>query len=164
MKYLILSLAATIICVSCIVAQQEPDVPANWTKINVCHFSFFAPPDMKDLATRGVDSCVARFANQDITVYLDYGQYGGPHRQGNSDLEFKEQSLSIDGKKAQLVTYIDASHSNSGLYYNASLYVIVKESELDGRPKPISLMMSIRGERQKDRETALTIFRTIRFQ
>ena len=145
-------------------AQQQNDVPDGWTKITVCRLSFFAPPDMKDIGTKGIDSCVAQFANNDITLYLDYGLYGSPPRQGNSDLEFKKQSVSIDGKNAQLATYIDASHSNSGLKYNAGIYVVVKESKLEGFPKTISLMMSVRGERQKDQQTAQRIFRTIRFE
>src|SRR2546423_10555437 len=101
MKYLILGAAMIIVFVSPILAQQKAEVPDAWTKINVCRLSFSAPPDMKDLGTKGLDSCVAQFANKDITVYLDYGQYGGPPRQGNSDLEFKVQFASIDGKKAQ---------------------------------------------------------------
>jgi hypothetical protein len=138
--------------------------PEGWAKLNICHISFLAPSDMKDLGAKGLDSCVAQFANNDITLYLDYGWYGSPPRQGNSDLEFKEESVSIDGKNAQLVTYVDSSHSNSGLKYNAGIYVIVKESKLDGFPKIISLMMSVRGERRKDQETAQRIFRSICFE
>lgn len=166
MKYLILSAIVMTISgfVSITHAQPQNDVPDGWTKITVCRLSFFTPPDMKDLGTKGVDSCVARFANNDITLYLDYGRYGGPPRQGNSDLEFKEQFVSIDGRNAQLVTYVDASHSNSGLKYNAGIYVVVKEPEIESFPKTISLMMSVLVERRKDQETAQRIFRTIRFE
>src|SRR5882762_9094013 len=74
MKYLILVVAA--VSTAFALAPQKTGAPEGWTKINVCHISFFAPPDMKDLGTKGLDSCVAQFANKDITVYLDYGQYG----------------------------------------------------------------------------------------
>ncbi len=131
--------------------------PEGWAKINICHISFFAPSDMKDLGAKGADSCVAQFANNDIRLYLDYGRHISASSRRNS-LEFKEQSISIDGKTAQLVTYIDDTHGNSGLKYDASLYVVVKESESEG------LMMWVEGERKKDQEIAQRIFRTIRFE
>lgn len=137
--------------------------PEGWIKIDSCHISFFAPSDMKALGTKGADSCVAQFANNDIRLYLDYGRFGSPPSQRNS-IEFKEQSIPIDGKTAQLVTYIDDTHGNSGLKYDASLYVVVKESESAGLPKTISLMMWVEGERIKDQDTAQRIFRTIRFE
>ena len=164
MKTLIVIAAILTAGVSVTHAQQKPEVPDGWTKIDICHVIFYAPPDMKDLGMRGIDSCVAQFANKDITLYLDYGWYGAPFNRDNSVRDFNEQTLTIGGKTAQVITYVDASHSNSGLNYNASLYTVVKETEFDGRARPVSLMMSTIGERQKDRETALTIFRTIHLQ
>ena len=165
MKYPILS--AVVITISGFVslahAQPQNAVPDGWTKISVCHLSFFAPPDMKDLDMRGADSCVAQYANNDIALYLDYGRYGSPPQRINSYLEFKEQSVVIDGKNAQLATFVDASHSNSGLKYLTGMYVVVKESDGDVWPKTISLMMSVRGNSQKDQEIAQRIFRTIHF-
>jgi hypothetical protein len=119
---------------------------------------------MKDGGVGGVDSCVALFANKDITLYLDYGRYGSPTRRDHLDPEFKEESISIDGKNAQLVTCVDASHSNSGRKYKAFIYVVVKESKHEGFPKIISLMMSVLGQGQRDQETGKRIFRTIRFE
>jgi hypothetical protein len=165
MKHPILSVIVLTISglVSTTHAQQADGVPDGWTKISVCRLSFFAPPDMKDLGMRGIDSCLLQYANKDITVYLDYGRYGSPPRQSNSYLEYKEQSLLIDGKNAQLATFVDAGRSNSGGKYIACMYVVVKESESDVLPKIISLMMSVRGESQKDQEIAQRIFRTIHF-
>ena len=165
MKYPIVSAILITICglVFIAVAQQQSGVPDGWTKISVCHLSFFAPPDMKDLGAKGIDSCVAEYANNDITVSLDYGRYGSPPRRSNSYLEFKEQSVLIDGKNAQLATFVDASHKNSGLKYATWMYVVVKESETDELPKTISLMMWVRSESQKAQEIAQRILRTIHF-
>jgi hypothetical protein len=144
--------------------QNKSNVPDGWKQIAICRLRFFAPGDIKDLGDMGADTCRGRFANNDIAISLVYGRYLAPAVQGNSDLEFKEELTSIDGRNARVFTYIDASHSNTGLYYNASLYVDVEESEAQGLPKQISLVMFVRGERKKDQETALTIFRTIRFK
>ncbi len=144
--------------------QQQSNVPDGWVKINICNLSFFAPPDMKDSGTKGADSCVAQFANNDIKLYLDYGRYGGEDTQSRLNRGSKEQSISIDGKKGHLLTYIDDSHGNSGRKYDASLCVVVRESESEGFPKTISLMMWVQGESEKDQEIAQRIFRTIRFE
>ena len=166
MKYLSFSAALMIVygVLSCTYAQQRLEVPDGWVKINVCQISFFAPSDMKDLGTKGADSCVAQFANNDITLYLDYGPYGGPPTEGSLNRGSTEQLISIDGKDAKLLTYIDDTHGNSGRKYDASLYVLVKEPESKDLPKGISLMMWVQGQREKDQEIAQRIFRTIRFE
>lgn len=163
MKYL--RVAMIIICgvISFTHAQQKDDVPDGWVKINICRLSFFAPADMKDLGTKGVDSCVAQFANKQMTLYLDYGRYGSPNTQSSLNRGSKEQSVSIDGKKGHLITYIDDRQGNSGRKYDASLYVVVRESESEAFPNTISLMMWVQGETEKDQEIAQRIFRTIRF-
>lgn len=166
MKLLMLSAAAVIICgvISFTHAPRLSNGPDGWVKINICRLSFFAPPDMKDLGTKGADSCVAQFANNQITLYLDYGRYGSPNTQSSLNRGSKEQSISIDGKKGHLITYIDDSHGNSGRKYDASLYVVVRESETEGFPKTISLMMWVQGDSEKNQEIAQRIFRTIRFE
>jgi hypothetical protein len=164
MRFLVLTVTATLVCVSFVCAQQKPDVPDSWKQINICRISFFAPADLKDLGAMGVDTCMGLFGNNDVTVSIAYGRYIGPAVARNSDLEFKEQTISIDGRNARLYTYIDASHSNSGLYYNAALYVAVEEDPVEGLPKQISLFMQVRGERKKDQDTARAVLRSVRFQ
>jgi hypothetical protein len=147
------------------VAQEKPDAPDRWTKINICHIHFYAPPDIKKTGVTGIDSCVAQFANSDITLYLDYGIYGGPDSPHGSELEWKQESVSVAGKDAQLTTFVDARHSNSGLKYVAGVYVVVTpvESGRERDSRPTTLMMSVISDRRKDRDAALAIFRTIRF-
>jgi len=163
MKRLVLTVGAIVPCALFLLAQQKPDVPDGWTRINICHISFYAPPDIRNKGIKGVDSCVAQFANNDITLYLDYGLYGGRASARDSELEWKQESLLVGGKDAQLTTFVDASHSNSGLKYLAALYVVVEPGgERDRRPT--TLMMSVISDRRKDRDAALAIFRTIRFE
>jgi len=164
MKHLLLFLIATVACVSFSLAQEKPDVPDGWTRVNICHISFYAPPDIKKSDMNGVDSCVAQFANNDITLYLDYGVYGGPATARGGELEWKQESLSVGGKEAQLTTFVDSTHSNSGLKYIAALYVVVKPVAPERGWGPTTLMMSVNSDRRKARDAAVAIFRTIRFE
>jgi hypothetical protein len=135
--------------------------PADWSHIKACGISFLAPVDLADTGKMGIDSCIKQFKNKDIVIYIDYGWFGRPFV--NEDRDSGQQSFTIDGRTAQVVTYIDASHGNTGLDYNAFLYALVNEADR-GRPNTNSLMMSVIGQRPKDQDTALAIFRTIRFQ
>jgi hypothetical protein len=166
MKRLVLTVGAIIACVSFSLAQEKSDVPDGWIRINICRISFFAPPDLKNKDMKGADSCVAQFANNDIALYIDYGLYGGPATVRGGELEWKQETLSIGGKDAQLTTFVDATHNNSGLKYLASLYVVVKPVEpgRERESRPTTLMMSVISDRRKDRDAALATFRTIRFE
>jgi hypothetical protein len=165
MKRLFLTVGAIICCVSFLFAQDKSDVPKGWAKINICHISFYAPPDLKDSGTNGMDSCAKQFANNEIVLYLDYGIYGGPATARGSELEWKQESRSVGGKEAQLTTFVEATRSNSGLKYIAALYIVVKPVK-PGREWewPTTLEMSVTSDRRKDRDAALAIFRTIRFE
>lgn len=165
MKCLLLVFIAIVACVSFSLAQEKPDVPDGWTRINICHISFYAPPDIKKSDMNGIDSCVAQYASNDIVLYLYYGIHGGPATARGSELEWKQESFSAGGKEAQLTTFVDASHSNSGLKYIAALYVVVKPVApgRERESRPTTLMMSVTSDRRKDRDAAVAIFRTIRF-
>ena len=166
MKGLVLTVGAIIACASFLLAQEKSDVPEGWTKINICHITLDAPPDLKNTGVKGIDSCVAQFANNDITLYLDYGIYGGLATARGSELEWKQETLTVGGKDAQLTTFVDATHSNSGLKYIASLHVVVKPVEpgRERESRPTTLMISVISDRRKDRDAAVAIFRTIRFE
>jgi hypothetical protein len=167
MKLPLLFLMATVASASAwaVVPQEKADVPEGWTKINICHISFYAPPDLKKSDVNGIDSCMAQYANNDIALYLDYGRYGGPATARGSDLEWKQESRSIGGKDAQLITFVQAQHRNAGLKYVAALYVVVKPVNPDREWEwPTTLEMSVTSDRRKDRDAALAIFRTISFE
>jgi hypothetical protein len=164
MKRIVFIVGALFSCVSVSLAQQNSDVPDGWTKINICHIRFYLPPDMKKGDVHGIDSCVAQFANNELTLYLDYGFYGGRATTQGTELDWNEDSLSVDGKDGQLTTFVDASHGNSGLKYIAALFVVVKPGGPGRGPefRSTTLMMSVTSDKRKDRDGALAIFRTIR--
>ena len=164
MKLLLVFLMATVASASAgaVVAQEKPDVPEGWTKINIWHISFYAPPDLKKNELNGIDSCMAQYANNDIALYLDYGHYGGPRTARGGELEWKQESRSIGGKDAQLTTFVEDPRNRAGLKYVAALYIVVKP----GREWewPTTLEMSVTSDKRQDRDAALAIFRTISFE
>ena len=143
------------------VAAQNQAVNDEWVTVHVCHLSFLMPKDLKQTDLRGIDSCIAEFTNGKIRLYLDYGYYTGPKKKSARDFDFKEQSIMVDGKTAQVATYNDDTTDSGGknpyLRYFANLYVIVK-------PNDFSLTMNVGGESEGDEEIGLRIFRSIRFE
>ena len=89
----------------------------------------------------------------------------GPRPRAAVSSNGNKESRSVGGKDAQLTTFVDATRSNSGLKYIAALYVVVKPVEPDRLWEwPTTLEMSVTSDRRKDRDVALAIFRTIRFE
>jgi hypothetical protein len=84
-------------------------VPTGWAKINICHISFYAPPDLKDSGINGMDSCAKQFANNEIVLYLDYGIYGEPATARGSKLEWKQESRSVGGRLSE--AFVEATGS-----------------------------------------------------
>lgn len=149
-------------------AAQNQAVNDEWVTVHVCHLSFLIPKDLKRTDARGVDSCVAEFTNQKIRLYLDYGYYTGPKEKSVRDFDFKEQSILIGGKTAQVTTYNDDTTYSGGkkpyLRYFTHLYVIVKPGVAEFGSRPFSLTMNLGGESEGDEEIGLRIFRSIRFE
>jgi hypothetical protein len=149
-------------------AAQNQAVNDEWVTVHVCHLSLLIPKDLKRTDIRGIDSCVAEFANQTIRLYLDYGYYTGPKEKSVRDFDFKEQSLLVGGKTARVATYNDDTTYSGGkkpyLRYFAHLYVIVKPGDAEFGSRPVSLTMIVGGESEGDEVIALRIFRSIRFE
>lgn len=149
-------------------AAQNQDMNDEWVTVHVCHLSLLIPKDLKRTDIQGVDSCVAEFTNQKITLYLDYGYYTGPKEKSVRDFDFKEQSILVGGKTARVATYNDDTTYSGGkktyLRYFAHLYVIVKPSDAEFGSRPVSLTMIVGGESEGDEEIGLRIFRSIRFE
>ena len=145
-------------------AAQNQAVNDEWVTVHVCHLSLLIPKDLKRSDMHGIDSCMAEFTNQKIRLYLDYGQYSGPKVKSERDLDFKEQSIFIDGKTARVATYKDdptyAEGKKPYLRYFAHLYV----SDAGFGSRPVSLEMNVGGESEGDQEIGLRIFRSIRFE
>ncbi len=71
-------------------AQDRITVP-DWVRVDVCHITLLLPPELKPTDQRGIDSCVAEFADGKMWLYIDYGLYGGAARKNDVTLEFKEK-------------------------------------------------------------------------
>jgi hypothetical protein len=140
---------------------------ADWVRVDACHISFPLPRDLKRSNREGIDSCIAEFENRKMELSVDYGWYGGRTRKDEVTLQFKEKSISVDGKSAQLATYIDDSlyaRKNPNRKYVAHLYVVVNPSESERAPMTTSLMITVRGARKNIEDLAERIFRSVHFQ
>jgi len=137
-------------------------------KLTIRWYALAPTKDLKRTDVRGVDSCFAEFTNQKIRLYLDYGYYTGPKAKSVRDFDFKEQSILVGGKTAQLTTYNDDTTYSGGkkpyLRYFANLYVIVKPADAEFGSRPVSLTMNVGGESEGAEEIGLRIFRSIRFE
>jgi hypothetical protein len=149
-------------------AAQNQAVNDEWVTVHVCHLSLLLPKDLKRTDIRGIDSCMAEFTNQKIRLYLDYGYYSGPKVKSERDVDFKEQSILIDGKTARVATYNDDTTYSGGkkpyLRYFANLYVIINPGGAEFRSRLVSLEMNVGCESESDQEIGLRIFRSIRFE
>ena len=148
-------------------AAQNQVVGDEWVRVHVCHISFLTPRDLKRTDVKGLDSCIAEFANDRMRLYMDYGHYSSAKEKSPRDFDFKEQSMVVGGKTARVAAYNDeTSYAGKTPYlkYFAHMYVIVKPGEGEPESLPISLMMNVGGESENDQEIARRIFRSISFE
>ena len=136
----------------------------NWIRVEACRISFLIPRNLKRTNREGVDSCIAEFANGKMTLSIDYGWYGGPGVNTGA-LQLKKESITVDGRMGQLVTYIDSLYArkNPLQKYVAHMYVVVKPADANGL-MTTSLMMTVRGDSEKKQEIARRVFSSVHFQ
>ena len=166
-------LATVFIAITCVAAgfnhsaAQNQVVGDEWVRVHVCHLSFLIPRDLKRTDAKGLDSCIAEFANDKMRLYMDYGRYGSAKEKTPRDFDFKEQSIMVGGKTARVATYYDettySGRRSPYLKYFAYMYVIVKPGEGEPESLPIALMMNVGGESENDQEIAQRIFRSVSF-
>jgi hypothetical protein len=106
MRHLVVGLVLTL---SCQLGLAQQNGAETWVKTRVCGITFLLPPDMKNLNSKGVDSCVADFSNGSMSVMVDFGFYGGAHKQSKTDRDFNERTTVVDGRQGTVATYIDDS-------------------------------------------------------
>jgi hypothetical protein len=143
---------------------QTSNLKRNWKQFKKCYFTFSAPRTLKDLKTKGTDSCVGDFEDENIKIMFDYGWYGGKEKKRDYMLDFHEQTIEIDGKPGQLTTYIfnDQPNHRNAKKYRSSIYVELGGSRENGNTVT-SLVMIIAVKKKEDWETAKEIFKTIKF-
>lgn len=139
---------------------QNSKVASGWKKVSICDISFIVPKNLKNNNARGIDSCVASFSNDKIGLGIDYGWYSSASTKYESYTDFKEEFIQIDGKKAQLATYID-TRSNDEEMFVARIYIVTNEPEGGGMTTALNMTIGVGNE--KDLETAKKIFQSIRF-
>ncbi|HQU86855.1 MAG TPA: hypothetical protein PKY59_27220 [Pyrinomonadaceae bacterium] len=81
------------------------EIPKDWRKIETDYFSFSIPPTMKNQNVRGIDSEVMSFENEEMTLDIEYGDFSADVVSHLLDYEGKKQSIIIDGKKTEIVSY-----------------------------------------------------------
>ena len=102
----ILLLIFTHTCVGLINSHaQDPAIPPGWKKVSACQIRFLAPKDLKNQYSRGIDSCFVEFRSGKMRLAIDSGSWGGVFTRAETSLDYKEEFIEIDGKKAQVVTY-----------------------------------------------------------
>ena len=86
-------------------AQTTP-APEGWKKVTACQFTFNLPNDMQGVPQWPVDSCLAGYENEEISIELDYGWYSGPGGQQDWEKVYRTSSIKINGRTAELITYV----------------------------------------------------------
>lgn len=142
---------------------QDSTTPTEWKKVSVCRINFRLPETFKNQYAKGIDSCVAEFRVGKMRLAIDSGSYGGGFTKAETSLNFKEEIVEIDGKKAQVVTYQD-TRKKSTRKFVAGFSVVLFESQDKQKQPSVFLIMTIESKREKDLETARQIFQSIRFE
>ena len=141
---------------------QDSTIPPGWKTVSACQIRFLVPKDLKNQNVRGIDSCFVEFRNSKMRLTIDAGSWGGVFTRTEASLDFKEEFINIDGKKAQVVTYKDAQSSSSRKFV-AGFYVVLYESPDKEKLSSAFLYMTVRVKGEKELEVAKQIFHSIRF-
>ena len=139
----------------------------DWVPVNVCHVRFLLPANLKRTTRKGIDSCIAEFENRKMLLSIDYGWYGGPARESDVTLDFREEAVSIGGKTGTISTYVDNSlyaRNHPERKYVTHVYVVAKATPDERASMTTSLMMEVRSESKKQLQIAERIFRNVRFE
>lgn len=142
---------------------QDSSVPSGLVKVNLCQISFLIPKNLKNQYAKGIDSCVAEFRGGKMRLAIDSGPFGGGFTKAETSLDFKEEMVEIDGKKAQVVTYLDTRKKTMRKFV-AGFSVVLFESQDKEKQRSVFLIMTIESKREKDLEIARQIFQSIRFE
>src|SRR5262249_8157629 len=136
--------------------------PANWKKIDLDHFSFYLPPDMKPDSVQGDDSIVWQYSNSSIRLTIDWGQYPGGFEPYRNEPEYKEEWIKIDGKTAHSWSFRLSEDNTVAVIddkrYDATICFV--DTGIEG----MKLTLWAGCKTKSDQETAKIIFQTIRFK
>lgn len=149
----------TTLLLGCQAAGSKPseDIPSGWQRIDADgRFSFYLPPDMQPLETRGIDSLVQAFRGGGLHLLYDYGRFSDPLDYGEK-AEYKEETVKIGDKSARVVTYYDLDSAHEFKYVAAIHFP-------DVGAKQAKLTVFVNCKDPADQATAKRIFYSIRFR
>lgn len=127
-------------------APAKTDSPAkDWKKISACGVELTVPREITQLDTKAIDSCVARFEGGGLSIGFDVGLYTSAPKPFETAKDFKEQQITVDGKKGRFATY-QLPDAVADSRFIAILWVPLGETppgtEWMGRPGSASVTIS----------------------
>ena len=137
----------------------RPDSP--WQNIDAGELAFTLPCDMVQKPVQGIDSKVASYESPTLSLMYDYGRYSSDLGELKGQPEFREESSTIGGKPARIVTARSADAANQPPFTAGVAFASVGPAS---RADKIRLTMVAHGKTAADQETAKRIFRSIRFK
>jgi len=159
MKLVVLTVALLILPIWA--SAQDSEVPKGWKRVKSCTFSFILPRTARELKTRPIDSCVARFEYEDLSLSLDYGLYSSPLSQMDWMTKYRKEPITINGLEGNLISYKNAMDPKSILYVTNVHIVASKSKSIDWGDR--SLLMSITSESSKHLEAIKQIYESLTF-
>jgi hypothetical protein len=101
---------------------QQVNVAEDWQKIKLSFGSFLAPPGLKEVPFRGIDSQIWKFKKQDLILTIDLGLYSGKPNVNEDELNYKEKGVVKDGKQATIVSFKYREPRSEGFDYVSAIY------------------------------------------
>jgi hypothetical protein len=143
---------------------QSPTVTLDWEKVGVCQIRFLIPKDLKNQHAKGIDSCFAEFRSGKMRLAIDASGLGsgGGFTKHETMLDFVEESVVIDGKKVQIITYKDG-RTKSKRKFVAGLFVVLYEAKPKETQTSAYLYMTVEGNNEEEIQIAKQIFLSIQF-
>ena len=143
---------------------QSSNVLPGWEKAGACQIRFLIPKDLKNQHVKGIDSCFAEFRSDKMRLAIDAGWFGdGTFAKTEAMLEFTEESVVIDGKKVQLITYRDGQTKSKRKFF-ARLFVTLHEGKSRNTDPSVFLFMTVEAKSERELEIANQIFHSITFE
>lgn len=170
MRKVILGLLLLIVCIlsARFILSQRPTpwppfvAPSDWKEIDLGHFLFHLPPDMKPQSVQGIDSTVWQYSNSSIRLTLDWGQYPGGFEPYRDQPEYKEEWIKVNGKTAHFWSFRLSEDNTAAALddkrYDATICFA------DTETKRMNLTFWAGCKTKSDQETAKMIFQSIRFK
>jgi hypothetical protein len=137
----------------------RPDSP--WQNIDAGEFAFTLPCEMAQKPVAGIDSKVASYESPSLSLMYDYGRYSSDLGELKGQPELREETSTIGGKAARIVTVRSADASSERPFTAAVSFASVGAAI---RADKIRLTMVAHGKTAADQETAKRIFRSIQFK